>query len=118
MATLHIDFETRSAIDLRKCGVDVYAADPSTDVWCMAWAFDDEPVAVWRMGQPLPARVRSHVESCGGVIGHNIGFEWAIWHDIMMPRYGWPKLMFEQCDCTAARAAAMSLPRNLAIWPP
>ena len=27
-----IDFETRSAVDLRKTGVYKYAADPSTDI--------------------------------------------------------------------------------------
>jgi len=32
-----IDFETRSAVDLRKTGVYKYASDQSTDIWCMAY---------------------------------------------------------------------------------
>lgn len=41
---LHIDFETASRVDLRKVGASRYAADPSTMVLCMAWAWDDDPV--------------------------------------------------------------------------
>ena len=39
---LHIDFETRSVIDLKEVGVHEYAAHPTTDLWCAAYAFDDE----------------------------------------------------------------------------
>jgi len=43
---LHLDFETASRVDLRKVGASRYAADPSTMVLCMAWAWDDDPVNV------------------------------------------------------------------------
>jgi hypothetical protein len=43
--TLWLDFETRSACDLKAAGVYNYAQDPSTDVLCMSWAFDDEELA-------------------------------------------------------------------------
>jgi hypothetical protein len=33
MTTLHIDFETRSVVDLRKAGVYVYDEHESTNVW-------------------------------------------------------------------------------------
>ena len=33
MPTLHRDYETRSAADLKVTGVHKYAEDPSTDVW-------------------------------------------------------------------------------------
>ena len=35
---LHVDFETRSAVDLKKTGAYAYAAHPTTDIWCMAYA--------------------------------------------------------------------------------
>ena len=44
--TLHRDYETRSNANLPKVGVDKYAADPSTEVLCAAYAVDDGPVQV------------------------------------------------------------------------
>ena len=41
---LHRDYETRSQVDLKKVGAHRYAADPSTEVLCMAFAVDDGPV--------------------------------------------------------------------------
>jgi hypothetical protein len=38
---IHGDFETRSELDLKEVGLDVYARHPSTDVWCFGWAVDD-----------------------------------------------------------------------------
>jgi hypothetical protein len=61
VTSLSIDFETRSTVNLPKAGVYVYAADPTTDIWCMAWAFDDEEPEIWTPGSPLPA-ARAHVE--------------------------------------------------------
>lgn len=115
MSTLHIDFETRATADLKKQGVYKYAGHPDTDVWCLAYAFDDEPVRVWRPGEKPPAEIVTHLMlQDGPVVGHNVGFEWAIWNAILVPRYGFPKLPIEQCYCTAAMAAAMALPRDLA----
>lgn len=47
------------------------------------------------------------------VCAHNAGFEWAMWNNILVPRFGAPVLPFEQMDCTAVRAAVMALPRSL-----
>jgi len=113
MTKLTIDFETRSCVDLKKEGLDRYAKHGSTDAWCMAYAFDDGPVELWRRGEPLPREVRAHVAAGGVVEAHNAGFEWHVWNTVMVPRYGWPPLAIEQCRCTAAMAAAMSLPRDL-----
>ena len=40
------DFETRSAIDIKKCGAFRYIEDESFDVLLLAYAFDDRPVRV------------------------------------------------------------------------
>lgn len=117
MATLHIDFETYSACDLKAAGLDNYATDPTTGVHCMAWAFDDEPVAVIgpssRWWPQLPDLVSAHVASGGTVVAHNAAFELAIWNNVCVPRFGWPKLKPEQMRCTMAQAYAMSLPGSL-----
>lgn len=110
---LHADFETRSVVDLKKYGTYVYSMHPSTDAWCMAWAFDDEPVQMWRIGEPLPDEARAWVMNGGTVTGHNVSFEWHIWNNVMRRKYGWPVLKVSQLDCTMARAYAMALPGSL-----
>lgn len=114
MTTLHIDFESRSAVDLKKHGLDRYAKDPSTDVWCMAYAFGDEPVEVLHYDSEFGAGwLTNHVQHGGIVVAHNAAFELAIWNEIMVPRYGWPVLKPEQVRCTMAMAYAMALPGSL-----
>lgn len=110
---LSLDFETRSTIDLRKAGVYRYAEDPTTDVICAAFAFDDEPVQTWRPEQPLSNRFVDHVAGGGKVRGWNVNFERLIWREVATPRYGWPAPKLEQLWDTAAQGAALSLPRSL-----
>lgn len=131
---LSIDFETASRVDLRRSGVAVYAEDTSTRVLCMAWAFDAEPVQVWRIGTPFPQEVMDHVHgsrccghvAAGGVVhGWNVGFEWAIWNKTLArqlrlthPGPGkasqkLPALGREQVRDTMARAAYFGLPLSL-----
>ena len=115
MSDLHIDFETRSAVDLRKTGVHVYADDVTTDIWCMAYAFDgDSDVALWLPGSPVPADVYDHIDRGGQLIAHNAAFEIEIWRKILVPRYGFPEAPVERWRCTMAQAYAMALPGALA----
>jgi len=124
VSILSIDFETRATVDLRKTGVYPYAEHADTDIWCMAWAFDDEEPAIWRpatMGMPVADALRAHLS--GRVVEHilagneirawNAQFERVIWRAIMVKRYGAPAVRDEQFVCTAAEAAAMALPRSL-----
>lgn len=111
--TLHIDFETRSEIDLRKVGLHRYARDPSTDVICMAWAVNDEPVRLWHPANINPTDVMNNVSEGIRVVAHNVPFELEIWNQIMVPRFGWPELKPEQCECTMAMAYSMALPGAL-----
>jgi DNA polymerase len=105
-----IDFETRSTVDLTKCGADVYAAGEHTGIWCLAWALDDDPVSIWYPNAPTPNKLLDHIEGGGTVAGWNLHFELAIW----LPKYvDWPELRAEQCDDTMARALARSLPGKL-----
>ena len=111
---LHIDDETRSAIDLTKAGAYRYFEDPSTDISCVCFAFGDEPeVGAWLRGDPVPERVAMHVMAGKLLVAHNKDFERTGWHYILGPRYGWPEPALEQWRCTAAKAAYMALPRSL-----
>lgn len=111
---LHIDFETRSVVDLKKCGLPVYAADPTTDVWCAAYAFDDGEPKLWWIGEPCPYEIAEHVLAGDEpIFAHNANFEIAIWRDVLGARHGWPVPDYRRFYCTAAMAAAMNLPRDL-----
>jgi DNA polymerase len=113
MTTLHIDFETRSVVNLRKTGVYVYAAHPTTDVWCAAWAIDDGPVGLWIPNGLLDIPIGTAVREGWTFVAHNANFERSIWAGILAPRYGWPQPTLEQWRCTMAQAYAMGLPGSL-----
>ena len=113
MMILHLDFETRSTLDLPDVGLDRYASHATTDVWCMAHAFGEEAPALWTPGHAVAVAVMQHVADGGLVYAHNAAFELAIWNQIMVPRYGWPPLLPSQCRCTMSMAYAMALPGSL-----
>ena len=115
MAILSLDFETASLADLRRVGAHAYARHPSTMVLCLAWAFDNEPVAVWRPGQPFPQRLLDHVAAGGIVRGWNVVFEWLIWNSVMLwsGTTPWLTLLPTQLQDTMAAAAYWGLPLGL-----
>lgn len=121
VTVLHIDFETRSAADLKEVGLDNYARDPSTDVWCMAYCIDDEPVQLWTPenedGESFHRLYEAvyHERSHDGfrIVAHNVAFEMAIW-EIMVQRYGFPAVdSIAVWECTQAMAYAMAIPASL-----
>jgi DNA polymerase len=111
-----LDVETRSRIDLRKAGAWRYAADPSTDAWCAAYAIDDDPVELWIRGESVPAAILE----CGAdpdtvFVAHNAAFERAVLKLILTPRYGWPDISApEKWRDTMSVALALALPAKLA----
>lgn len=119
---LHLDFETRSTVPFGKSagpkGVNAqqYARHPTTEIRHACWAVNDEPVQHWHAwrGDPAPDELLQLVADGWTVCAHNAGFEQAIWEAIMVPLHDAPLLPIEQMDCTAARAAIMALPRDLA----
>lgn len=108
------DFETRSAVDLRKTGVHKYAADPSTDIWCMAYKAPwSDDVLVWQPGDERDAHLEDWIMAGGLLSAWNSQFERTIWNNIMVGRYQWPATRIKQWRCTMAQASAMGLPRAL-----
>lgn len=118
---LFLDFETRSAIDLKKCGAEVYAKNPTTDILCVGYAFNDYATAVVEppFNDPDFAQaMHHHVWDGDIVVAHNAPFEYLIWNYVGVSKYGWPKLHLEQLTCTMAMAYAMALPGSLAMAAP
>ncbi len=112
--TVSIDFETRSAVDLRKTGVYKYAADQSTDIWCMAYKAPwSDDVLVWQPGDAVDTHLEDWIMAGGLLSAWNANFERVIWNEIMVGRYQWPATKIKQWRCTMAQASAMGLPRAL-----
>ena len=102
---LWLDFETRSRCDLPKHGVYNYAQDPSTEVLCMSYAFDDEDVQTWLPGQPFPEKVKAYD---GQIYAHNAAFERLIFWYVLQINF-----KLEQFYCTATQARANCAPGSL-----
>ncbi len=96
-----IDFETRSACDLKTAGVYNYAQHGSTEVLCMAYAIDDGEVQLWTEG-PLPDFAGHQIRA------HNAAFERLIFWYVLQLDYP-----LDQFFCTAAQARANCAPGSL-----
>ena len=115
---LIIDFETRSRIDLKACGADVYAADPSTDIICIGYYDLASGVNGVCSGGPLSDEFlmlfnKEMETSDGRVAAHNARFDQAIWECIGVSEYGYPSIPIEQWYCTAAQCRVNALPTAL-----
>lgn len=121
-----IDFETRSACSIKDCGSWRYSLDPTTQVMCLAFrlpTWEEGRTALWHPAFPhlgieeadCPelAELFQWITEGRLVEAHNAWFERGIWTNICVPRMGWPEVGHEQWRCSAAKAAAYSLPRNL-----
>ena len=109
---IRLDFETRSKADLERVGSWKYSLDPSTEILCLAAKRNDEKTKLYdRLDLSLGLNwdfFRNEMFEA-----HNVGFESAIWENIMVVRYGMPKIHSVQWTCSAAKAASLSLPRKL-----
>ena len=127
MKKLTIDFETRSAAPLKKCGAAAYAQDPTTEVICLALKWPGEEPKIWYgpnfrfahnsdwAALPLldDGEVKAMLEAADVIEAHNAQFEYFIWK-YTMPRYGFPLFDVSKLRCSAAKAAMYGLPRDLA----
>lgn len=122
-----IDFETRSACNLKTHGSWRYSLDPTTEVLCFAFRLPHwEPgrTGLWHPEFRVPkirekfdmndmAELFAWIASSELVEAHNAWFERGIWKNIMVPAYDWPAIQPHQWRCSAAKAAAHALPRAL-----
>src|SRR6516225_8076390 len=70
------DVETRSHLNLKVVGVHRYASDPTTEVPCIAYAVDDEPVQLWTPGDPVPSEfIEAAQNPAWTIVAHNDAFE-------------------------------------------
>lgn len=121
--TLHLDFETCSEVDLRACGLAVYARHPSTKVLCLSARMGSWSMT-WTLkpGEPLKPELIDLidlVQNGKAVHAWNATFEWVIWNEVFQPflaRAGLvytSKLKLPQMRCTMALAAYCGYPQAL-----
>jgi DNA polymerase len=115
MDEIHIDFETKSDVNIRAAGSYVYFESPLTAPLCASFKFTGEHcVERWLPSEPCPPTVSRHAMTGGRFVGHNAGsFEALLWERVLTPRYGWPKIDLNQWRCTMAAASALGLPASL-----
>lgn len=105
MNKVHIDYETRSKVDIEKSGAGRYCTDPSTKILCLAYALNDGPVQ-HGLGDYYPPIFDVWKDQGYVFVAHNAFFEYMVW------KYVWkrppPKFI-----CTMAKGCAHGLPWKL-----
>ncbi len=118
------DFETRSMCELKKEGAYKYSMHPTTRPTCFAFKIYGEPKIYFlpfetinRQWRDLPEKFKvlwlRLIYERYEFSAHNSFFERCIYDNILVARYGWPKIDPRKRRCTAAKAAACALPRSL-----
>lgn len=119
-----MDFETRSQSDLKKEGAFKYSQHPTTRATCLAfkeWNVNKiyffDFFAINRRWGDQPKLFRDMwkvwIKEAWDFSAHNAFFEDCIYENVLVQRYDWPEIPKELFHCTAAKAAACALPRNL-----
>jgi DNA polymerase bacteriophage-type len=111
--TMQIDLESRSQVDLSKNGLMRYVQDPSTEVICMAYCFDDGPVQFWWAKEPFPQEVIDHLDSGEPVMAHNAAFERRMFEWVLSHDYNFDPPAPTQWRCSAAISLANGYPAKL-----
>lgn len=62
---MNLDYETRSEVDLKKYGLDLYSSHPSTEVLMGAWSINQQRVEQWDAldGEPMPRILKEALRS-------------------------------------------------------
>lgn len=127
MSTTVIDFETRSPVILKNCGVFPYAEHTDTEVLCLAAAIDGGAPVLWvpecfkdnldcqNVEYPLvdAELIIDITMSSNKIVAHNSMFEYMVWNKIMHEKFGWPELPLDRLHDSMAALAYHALPLKL-----
>lgn len=120
---IHLDYETRSKLDVNKVGAWNYAKHPSTEILCLSWSIGNGKICLAHPAFPkagIPAKNWPPEELFVLILdrrnkiwAHNAFFERVISFFVGFKRLGWPKVLHEQWRCTMSIASYHALPRKL-----
>jgi len=110
---LVVDFETTSLVDLPRYGLSNYAAHMSTDILMMGYKElgSKDPVSMW-----FPPRLSTSlylILKDAKIHAFNAQFEWVIWHEIGVRKYGFPTKPLKDFHCISALANRFGFPNKL-----
>jgi len=119
---IRLDFETRSAVDLKKTGAYKYSFHESTHVLCLAYKIGNIKAQLWHRAHPIvgieqsinPHDLIEAIKSGIECEAHNASFEDYMWENFRREFKWVPKIERLQWRCSAAKCAALSLPKALA----
>jgi len=110
---IFIDFETRSNIDLSKCGAYRYAMDASTRPILLAYRLSEsDDTHVWEDGDALPDDLIDAINSGEMVAAWNVQFDRWVWNCSQFGARAVIKV--SQSYDVMSQAAVMGLPLSLA----
>lgn len=110
-------------------GAAAYSEHPSTEALMLAYDLKDgnrphlwvpritpivEQLSEVAILEIEPVALFDHLRRGEVFEAHNSGFEFRIWNNVCVPKYGWPILKLEQLRDSAAKARVCSLPSSLA----
>jgi DNA polymerase len=96
-------------------GAAVYTGHPDAEVLSCAYDLKDgDDKRLWVPGMPPPYDLYAHVVNGGLLEAWNCSFEYWVWVNICVPKYGWPILLQSQLRCAMAKSRAHALPGSLA----
>lgn len=121
------DFETRSPVNLKDCGVYPYFAHPDTEFMCLSAALNAAPPVIWiprkferlidisqvRYEIVTEKRIVEMILSADEIVAQNVEFEYTGWNHLAVPRLGWPPLPLEKLHDTKAQLCMCALPASL-----
>lgn len=112
----HLDFETRSELELPVVGAWKYALHPSTQITCMTFGSSKENLTTYN-GLDIRfdwSKVQIPDWDKLLIMAHSADFEYAVANLILHRRHGWPERWAPSLwRCTLAKAAASGLPLGL-----
>jgi len=111
------DVETRSVANLRDVGSHTYAADPTTEVLCLAYAIDDDEPLLWLPGEPVPPVFLDIATGLVDVelVAHNWTFENCVLEHVLVPRHGFLPIALDVQHCSQRLAIAGAYPAELGL---
>ena len=127
MTTVVIDWEARSPVNLKNCGVYPYLAHPDTEFMCLSAALNAAPPVIWiprkfermidvaqvRYEIVTEKRIVEMILSADEIVAQSVEFEYNGWNHLAVPRLGWPPLPLEKLHDTKAQLCMCALPASL-----
>lgn len=109
----YLDIETRSQCDLNFFGLRRYAEDPTTELICCAYAFDDEPVKFFWGADPCPEDLKAYLAGDGLIVAHNAQFERDLFDFVVCSDYSLPTIEPTRWRCSMVQSLTNGHPAAL-----